>query len=155
MKRIGKMLAVILGAGLLVFVGAMIGPRSAHALVATLVQLNNSLANPVPSKDVDNPAEQPFQAFSTFEPIGTFANFYTVPTGKRAVVETLEVIGSPVTTRVFFTINGAGGSLDYTTHDQATPTLFYADPGTVLSFQSLGGVGGSQVVVIGHLVTLE
>jgi hypothetical protein len=42
------MLGVILGAGLLVVVGAMFGPRAAHAIVATLVQVTNTSANPVP-----------------------------------------------------------------------------------------------------------
>ncbi len=48
MKRMGKMMGVILGAGLLVVVGAMVGPRAAHAIVATLVQVTNTSANPVP-----------------------------------------------------------------------------------------------------------
>src|SRR5690242_15394237 len=43
-----KMLAVILGVGLLVVVGAMVGPRAAQAIVATLVQVTNTSANPVP-----------------------------------------------------------------------------------------------------------
>ena len=34
MKRIGKMFAVILGAGLLAAVGTMFNPRTTHALVA-------------------------------------------------------------------------------------------------------------------------
>src|SRR5260370_31538489 len=48
MKRMGKMMGVILGAGLLVVVGAMVGPRAAHAIVATLVQVTNTSANAVP-----------------------------------------------------------------------------------------------------------
>jgi hypothetical protein len=48
MKQIGKMLAVILGGGLLVVVGAMVGPRAAQAIVATLVQVTNTSSNPVP-----------------------------------------------------------------------------------------------------------
>src|SRR5260370_5328137 len=43
-----RALAVILGAVLLVVVGAMFGPRAAHAIVATLVQVVNTSANPVP-----------------------------------------------------------------------------------------------------------
>ena len=39
MKRSGKMLSVILGAAFLLILGAMFGPRTAHALVATLVQI--------------------------------------------------------------------------------------------------------------------
>jgi hypothetical protein len=39
MKRMAKTLAAILGAGLLMVVGAMFGPRTAHAVVAALVQI--------------------------------------------------------------------------------------------------------------------
>ena len=40
MKRIGKMLVVVLGAGLLAFVGSMFNPRTADGLVAALVQVD-------------------------------------------------------------------------------------------------------------------
>jgi hypothetical protein len=48
MKRVSKTLVVIFGAGLLVVMGAMFGPRAAHGIVATLVQVVNTSANPVP-----------------------------------------------------------------------------------------------------------
>ena len=48
MKRMRNMLAVILGAGLLVTVGAMFGPRAAHAIVATFVQVVNTPSNAIP-----------------------------------------------------------------------------------------------------------
>ena len=46
MKRMGKMLAVILGTGLVAVVSTMFNPRTAHALVAALVQVSNTPAAP-------------------------------------------------------------------------------------------------------------
>ncbi len=87
-----RTLAVILGAGLLVVVGAMFGPRAAHAIVATLVQVANTTSNPVPVNDV-----APFQMFQAScqntvpirDNINTCA--IVVPVGKRFVVQTVSV----------------------------------------------------------------
>jgi hypothetical protein len=46
-KKTGKVLAVILGAGFLTIVGAMVSPRTTHAIVATLVQVVNTTSQPV------------------------------------------------------------------------------------------------------------
>lgn len=35
--------------------GAALTPKAAHAVVAALVQVTNTSANPVPNQDVDNP----------------------------------------------------------------------------------------------------
>jgi hypothetical protein len=40
-------------------------PRAMHAVAATLVQVTNTTAEPVPAKDVDNPARHPFAATCT------------------------------------------------------------------------------------------
>jgi hypothetical protein len=55
-----RTLAVIVGAGLLVAVGAMFGPRAAHAIVATLVNVVNPRTNPVPVREANSPDIYPF-----------------------------------------------------------------------------------------------
>jgi hypothetical protein len=41
---------------------SMLAPRATHAIVATLVQITNTSANPVATKGADNPALNTFQA---------------------------------------------------------------------------------------------
>ena len=61
MKRMGKMLAVILGTGLVAAVSTMFNPRTAHALVAALVQVSNTPAAPAMTLDVSRLASQNVQ----------------------------------------------------------------------------------------------
>jgi hypothetical protein len=55
-----KMLGVILGAVLLVVVGAMFGPRAAHAITATLVNVVNTRTSPVPVREANSADIYPF-----------------------------------------------------------------------------------------------
>ena len=81
--------------------GTMIAPKVAHAVVATLVQVVNTPANPVPNADVNAPGEEPFQTIlcqaagtgTCFEP-----NSFVVPATtsdglsiKRVVVDYVSV----------------------------------------------------------------
>lgn len=94
MKRFGKMLAVILSAVLLLFVGAMFGPRTAHALVATLVQVANTPTTAIPT--VQAPAASALQVTSC---IGSFngTGFAScalspgVPAGKTLIAEAVSI----------------------------------------------------------------
>jgi|SRR5579863_4577606 len=61
MRRIAKMLVVILGAALLAVVGTTFNPRTAHGLVAALVQVSNSPAAPAITLDVSRLASQNVQ----------------------------------------------------------------------------------------------
>ena len=89
MKRTGKMLSVILGAAFLLILGAMFGPRTAHALVATLVQVANNGSNPVPTFAVS--AQHGFTAQGTCifdtNTLCSIPSLYTVPAGQTAVIE--------------------------------------------------------------------
>ncbi len=40
---------------------AMLAPKVAHAVAATLVEVVNTPSSPVPNRDVDNPARHPYQ----------------------------------------------------------------------------------------------
>jgi hypothetical protein len=186
MKQIGKMLAVILGGGLLVVVGAMVGPRAAQAIVATLVQVTNTSANPVPTQAVDNRARQPVgldvqDSIADGQP-GAFATFgdangpYTVPAGKRLVVESISAqfnlpTGQKPTDLLFLTtINGRqsgftalpvfSSSANGTDFFQvATNFTAYVDPGTQLQVlcdrSSTTGAAACFVLVMGHLENIQ
>ena len=58
MKKMVKMLAMILSAGLVAAVATMFSPRTAHALVAALVQVSNTAAAPAMTLDVSRLASQ-------------------------------------------------------------------------------------------------
>lgn len=51
----------------------VVTPKAVHVVAATLVQITNTAANPVPNRDVDNPAAQPFAA-TLCQELGTYVN---------------------------------------------------------------------------------
>ncbi len=80
--------------------GALLAPKAAHGIVATLVQVVNTSANPVPITgsvtDAENPGHSPLRlSFSLTVRNGfgsLFDNFAAqVPDGKRLVVEYVSV----------------------------------------------------------------
>lgn len=118
-----KRLLVVVGiASLAGTVGALLAPKTAHALVATLVQVVNTTAQPVPTL--------PAQAFNSFDSNGIcqFIDtdnghndfclvdpIYTVPAGKIAVVEHASgrcILDSGIGLREVRVKNGPGGGLD-------------------------------------------
>ena len=150
MKRIGKMLAVILGGGLLVVVGAMFGPRTAHAIVSTLVQVVNTGSQPVLTGDVTGLSAY---ADSCLVEIGSTetlsCTFQAVPAGKRLIIQEadasfllspsgtrpvyLSLAGTIVTTNTFFGgvhffpvtfLGTSSGFDDFTMHQE---TRLYVD----------------------------
>ena len=110
--RLLKEAAGVLGALVVVAViVAFIAPKRTHALVAALVQVTNTSANPVPVTATDNPANFPFGgglcAAAVEGPCGSTPNFFTVPektstgvTVKRLVIEEASALcgigGTPV-----------------------------------------------------------
>jgi hypothetical protein len=96
MKRIGKMLAVIFGAGLLLVVGAMFGPRTAHAITATMVQVVNTPTTAIPA--VQAPASSTLyshscvgdQFFPSAESTST-CTFPDLPDGQTLIVESISL----------------------------------------------------------------
>ena len=55
--------------------------------VTGTVSVSNLGSNPLPVRDVDNPARQPFQATLEEPPVGAPPRVVTVPAGKRLVIE--------------------------------------------------------------------
>jgi hypothetical protein len=99
MQRFAKMLAAILGAGLLALVGTMFNPRTAHALVAALVQVSNTAAAPAITLDVSRLASQNVQLVcvgtancSQILPDGTSPGpTYIVPADTSLVITTVQI----------------------------------------------------------------
>jgi hypothetical protein len=133
MKRMGKMLAMILSAGLVAAVATMFSPRTAHALVAALVQVSNTPAAPAITLDVSRLVSQNVQLLcvgtqncSQILPDGSSpVQTYIVPAGSSLVITTVQINiagsgsvqmnqanSSAVITRAFWTF-AAGGSFEF------------------------------------------
>ena len=166
--------------------GALLAPKAAHGIVATLVQVVNTSANPVPTQAVDNHARHalgldasvviPDGQLGVFGTFGDANGPYTVPAGKRLVMESLSAqfnlpTGQQPTDLLFLTtINSRGmgftarpvftSSSNGTDFFQiATNFTAYVDPGTqlqVLCERSVSsGPAECFVGVMGHLEDIQ
>jgi hypothetical protein len=168
LEQIGfkKLLPIVASLLLVVAIIAVVGTREVHALVATLVQVVNTPNQPVPNRDVDNPANEPFQweAISRTIPVNS-ANFITPTTtadGKtvqRLVIEHVTAVCSGLSTPASgirvdgFPFSRAGASLGLapendlyfpfpnnpSPNDQvlAQQTRIYVDPGQTVGMNAL------------------
>lgn len=118
------------------------------------VQVGNTTTNPVPTRDVDNPARQPFQiglGISVANGNLTANGSFTVPAGKQLVIEfvsALAAISSGQKLTLQFSTTGGGapvaftlpaflqGTFGGTVDDYAVAQQMrvYADPGTSVQF---------------------
>ena len=174
MKRLGRITILTLS---IVGLSLILGIATSHtvrAAVSALVTVSNTSANPVPNRDQDNPAQQPFQttAAVAVPAVGYIFNvpLYSVPAGKRAVIEHLSGFGNcnPTPNVGFVTLNTLVGGQDGQFYGGMQsvgdcnwivnlPLRAYADPGTeitvnVWTFQSIPSAAG--VTVSGHLVNI-
>jgi hypothetical protein len=118
-----RMITTIGGMAIAAFLLALAAPRTAHAIVSTLVTIANSDSNPVPTKATDNRARQAV-VLSVFVAAGDGEQggfgpllspetgaAYTVPAGQRLVVESVTGIAemgggeSPFTVNITFDTN--------------------------------------------------
>lgn len=172
--------------GLATVLGVALTPKAAHGVVATLVQVVNTSANPVPTQAVDNHGRQalgldasvviPDGQQGVFGTFGDANGPYTVPAGKRLVMESLSAqfnlpTGQQPTDLLFLTtVNGRQmgftarpvftSSLNGTDFFQvATNFTAYVDPGTqlqVLCERSVSsGPAECFVAVMGHLEDIQ
>lgn len=167
MNYIKKALSTLGGIFLAALLIAALAPRATHAVVAALVQVANTDSSPVPTAEALGTATLiPIGPFGTTctdfagddgSPGSFFANCYTVPPGKRAVVENVtgfcgapkgvsiaqlsitvypsdyipaDVPGMPQYFPVQLTGNPGGDSFNFFTVN--VTTRFYADPGDIL-----------------------
>ena len=117
-----------------------------------------------PIHDVDNGARQPVQFRVTMpanenNPIDA----YTVPTGKRLVIETItaNLTGPSILSMGLFDPDGITGVEHFLQQGPSNglpvqittlPERFYANPGTMVQFRVVGG--GGFITVSGYLVNL-
>ena len=133
---------------LLVLTFSIIGPRAVKAAVATLVQVSNTSANPVPTVELGNPGRIPYRVAQPpyncdVQPV-CLMQFPTVPAGHRLVIQHvsggLDMIYTP--TNVSMTLSTSttllsnffapvagpfGGGIYLSYFDQ--PVLGYVDAG--------------------------
>ena len=151
-------------------------PVSGTVNIGNLSPLSVSVGNPdsapLPVRDVDNPARQPFFAsaiysISSGSGVSGVIQLYQVPAGKRAVVETVEVLNAELSAtfgqsaRIFMTTGGSPAGIDFAEPNGLPATYqtrIYADPSTLLNYQvlvvgSTSAVNGS-VTITGYLVNL-
>lgn len=111
MRILKQALAALGGIVALVAILLLTSPKAVHALTATLVQVTNTISNPVPTADVARSASQNVLLFCTFPGIGVFnegcaqvvpgqcflgalveqCSQYTVPPGQNLIVDTVEL----------------------------------------------------------------
>jgi hypothetical protein len=153
MKPFAKLGYLAAACTLLVATFAMIGPRAVRAAVATLVQVSNTTADPIPNSSVDEPARHVWTASCTEASATNFLFCTTPPTpaNEEVVVqaETYSFLGSPTNTFASLgtstvgntsTFGSAGQSADNGNHQPnnsdyfyTSSTIIYVDPGSYLS----------------------
>jgi hypothetical protein len=118
MSLIRKAVSALGGIFLAALLIAAIAPRATHAVVAALVQVTNTTANPVPVTQAS--AFHPFQSSCTVEytigATGTLCFIATVPAGQRLVIQTVSVdnvvdVGLRTASTGFSFLTGSEGSV--------------------------------------------
>ena len=145
------------GIVLAAMVVVLLAPKTAHAVVATLVQVANTPSSPVPNRDIDNPALQPWHMLLKLTnptPYGSqfaYSGQFNVPANKRLVIETTSLTDNnpgPYLGEIGVSTSVGGQYAPYglplqfglvvisgQTYPFAYGTLsarFYADPGTTV-----------------------
>ena len=117
MKRIKSHLPLVVSFAVAGLLTASLATGTAQSAVASLVQIVNTAANPVPSQDVDNPARQPV-SFETsvsvsanamngyaFQAYQVPAGAYQVPAGKQLVIDYVSMNSEVQTAEQVFSIS--------------------------------------------------
>ncbi len=102
---------------------SVLAPKATHALVATLVQVTNTSANPVPTHSMDAQ-----NAFQTSFALGFDSVPVTIPSGQRLVIDFVSIsgdaqsVGGPIQPDIIFnsTLTG-GGSASYYLEPGSSP----------------------------------
>ena len=150
-------------------------PKTAHALVATLVQVVNTPTQSVPTWRTDNDGRNVVQLVygetmlsGTSSSVNQPLSGYTVPFGSRLVIDSVSVFAYPPAGQKVFAflfngstytgvpaiLQGTFGSSDY--FQNAIPVRGYVDPGqqykvTMVRSDSTGSMFW-DVQAVGHLV---
>jgi hypothetical protein len=158
---------MVLVAALAVFVPKV------KAVALTYVQVLNSLAQWVPTGNIDEPGRNPVEVHVGVTSPNVFISAYAVPANRRFVIQQISadcvtqtdvVLGSLHTT-----VNGADEVAFFSSPNQfnlgfnqesvfSVPVHYYADPGTnvEVAVKALGAFNGScNITLAGYLVNLD
>ena len=110
---------LLMGAGAVALaglLGVMIAPKATHGVVATLVQVTNTAANPVLNRDIDRSENQPFSTSLCYGSGGAFPCYLGESQPSSFVVPSTTSDGSAVAELVIDYVDGscsatAGGVL--------------------------------------------
>jgi hypothetical protein len=179
MKYAKRMLMVAGALALAGILGIAIAPKAAHGIVAAMVQVMNTSANPVPNQDVDNAARHVVRlrqegsaavTVTTQVPLNdvTMGNPgvpYVVPAGQRLVLEQASVFAYPPNSTSKINVywsNGFTNTIVPLTQQAfgilmgSTPLRDYVDPGQqvvlLISSDSTTGTYAWDVSAEGYLV---
>jgi len=122
MKPLTKLGYLAAACALLVTTFAMIGPRAVRAAVATLVEVSNTTANPIPNKNVDEPARHAWTALCEVGSAGTSASCtITTPNNEEVVVqaETYSVGADRANTYMLFSSSATTAGSPFVVYAQA------------------------------------
>lgn len=171
---------IVMGSGgvvLALLCVVLISPKTAHALVAALVQVTNTRSNPVPTQDVDIAARHPFTAScNVFGNGGAFVVCQPTPapptSGFETVIQSVNIqlnqdTGSvqPAVTDLSYSTGGASyqfyvpfiaqGSQNWVA---SQPTAIYVDPNSFNPLQCAtlftNGTATMNCTVTGYTVAI-
>jgi hypothetical protein len=147
MKPFAKLGYLAAACTLLVATFAMIGPRAVRAAVATLVQVSNTTADPIPNSSVDEPARHVWTGTCHFTATNQNIAYCSVPASSNEEVvvqeESYYAISDPTNTFALFTAgvllsSGFGGnflafaqSADNGLHQPTGSNYFYTAAATI------------------------
>lgn len=161
--------SAMLGAGGMILAAltlSILTPRAAHAVAAALVQVANTSANPIPNRDQDNPAQQPFQVLAQPDTRGSGGTRaeqdFGVPGGKRLVIEYVSAGIAAGTGSIAVETTSAGNLAAWYFIDAPSPTFtrgffptrIYADPGSLVRVIITGTNTQADVELSGHFVNI-
>ena len=127
MRLLKQALAVLATAVVIAMFVALVTPKTAHALAATMVQVVNTSASPVPSVDVNTPAEEPFQTILC-KSAGSFSGDCSTP--ENFAVPSTTTDGLTVKRLVIENVSGECG-VGGTTQIQAMAVSTFVSENTV------------------------
>jgi hypothetical protein len=173
-KTISLMLTI---AVMIIALGTLVSQPLRATIAAAAVNVVNTAANPVMSRDVDNPATQPIEMeLNTTNNVGKYVVPTTTSDGKpitRLVIENISAGNcfsqypptGPFGVLAFTTANGGNGGLfsfqetmdvqipnQVQSHVNTQLTKIYADPGTTVQFFPFSG-DCTPVSFSGYFVT--
>jgi len=121
---------------------ALVAPKAAHAVAATLVEIVNTRSTPVPNQDVDAPGRHPYQqtCFSSSNQDGEVnCTMPVIPPNTELVVQNLSMLVNLTSAALYSRLITVGGGANLNTYVPlvaqssyymaSQPLTQYADPG--------------------------